>query len=321
MEYTGSAIVTGGTMGLGYHAATEIARKHPDWLVVLCSRTDKEHAADSVNKTLRQNNVIFLPLDLSDTKNVRAFVDEWTSKNYPPLRALLLNAGLQFPKETVFNGEGIEATFAVNHVGHTLLFHLLCPLLARNARVLVTASGVHDPAQKSGLPDATYTSAEDLAHPPPAMTNRPGTGHYANSKLANIMWTYALDKRLRERVPDRGITVNAFVPGLMLGTGLAREHSPAVRFVFNHVMPCFVPVLKVAYTHNIHPPAESGASLARLAVGDDVAGVSGKYYEGRKEIQSSVPSYTERFHDDLWKWTIKHLAQDEAQAARFEGLK
>ena len=262
-----------------------------------------------------------MPLDLSDTKEVRAFAEEWASKNHPPLHALLLNAGLQFPNEMVINGEGIEATFAVNHVGHALLFHLLCPLLARNARIVVTASGVHDPAQKSGLPDATYTTAEDLAHPPPAMAKRPGTGHYANSKLANIMWTYALDQRLRERVPDRGITVNAFDPGLMPGTGLAREYSPTMRFVWNHVMPCIVPVLKIAYTHNIHTPAESGASLARLAVGDDVAGVSGKYYEGRKPIQSSALSYTERFHDDLWQWTVKHLAQDESQVAQFEELK
>ena len=321
MVYTGSAIVTGGTMNLGYHAAMEIARKHPDWLVVLCSRSDKEDAAGTINKSLGQSNVVFKPLDLSETEKVRRFAEEWASDNPPPLRALLLNAGLQFPYEMVLNKEGIEATFAVNHVGHALLFHLLCPQLARGARVVVTASGVHDPAQKSGLPDAVFTTAEDLAHPPPAMANRSGRGHYANSKLANIIWTYALHKRLRERVPDRGITVNTFDPGLIPGSGLARKYSPALRFIWYHVLPRIIPLLRALYNPNIHRAEESGASLARLAVGDDVEGISGKYYEGRKQIQSSTSSYIEKSHDDLWRWTIKYVAKDEAQAERFEEFK
>lgn len=241
MVYIRSTIVTGGTINLGYYAALEIARQHPDWLVVVCSRSDRERAAEKINTTLRQNNTVFMALDLNDTKNVRSFADEWISKNHPPIQALLLNAALQFPDKMILNSENIEATFAISHVGHALLFHLLCPHLAPNARVVVTASGVHDPLQKSGLPDATYTTADDLAHPPPAMANRPGTGHYTNTKLANIMWVYALSKRINERIPDRGIKANAFDPGLMPGSGLAREYKGIMRFawfkIFPHVSP------------------------------------------------------------------------------------
>lgn len=317
---THSAIITGGTLNLGYYAALDIARQHPDWLVVVASRSDKEHAAESINKTLKQTNTIFLPLDLSDTKNVRAFATEWTSKNRPPIQALLLNAALQFPNEVVLTPSGIESTFAISHVGHALLFHLLAPHLAPNARIVVTSSGTHDPAIKSGFPDANYVSAEQLAHPPPDVAKKPGTQHYTNSKLANIMWTYALHQRLHERVKERGLTVNAFDPGLMLGSGLAREYGPVFRFAWHKVMPKITPVLKVLFTPNIHKPSESGALLARCAISDELAGVSGKYFEGAKEIKSSPQSYDEKKWDDLWEWTVKYTAQDETEAARFEAF-
>ncbi|KFY28237.1 hypothetical protein V491_00559 [Pseudogymnoascus sp. VKM F-3775] len=317
---TRSAIITGGTVNLGYYAALEIARQHPDWLVVVCSRSDSEYAAESINKTLKQANTIFLSLDLSDTKKVRAFATKWSSKSYPPIQALLLNAALQFPNEVVLNPEGIESTFAISHVGHALMFHLLVPHLATNARIVITSSGTHDPAMKSGLPDANYISAEQLAHPPPTIAKKEGTQHYTNSKLANIIWTYALHQRLNEQVAERGLAVNAFDPGLMPGSGLAREYGPVFRFAWHKVMPKITPVLKVLFTPNIHKPSESGASLARYAISDKLSGVSGKYFEGDKEIKSSPPSYDEKKWDDLWEWTVKYCAQDETEAARFNAF-
>ncbi|KAK5632280.1 hypothetical protein RRF57_007994 [Xylaria bambusicola] len=114
----------------------------------------------------------------------------------------------------------------------------------------------------SGSPIAIYTTGEELAHPPPAIVEGPGRRHYANAKLANILWTYALHKRLSEKVPDRGITVNSFDPGLMPGTGLAREASLLMRYARDKVMPKITPVPRVVPTNNIYRPEESGASLA-----------------------------------------------------------
>ncbi|KAI5924563.1 hypothetical protein F4810DRAFT_709521 [Camillea tinctor] len=313
MTYTGTVIVTGGTINLGYHAALHIAREHPEYLVIISSRSDREHAADTINKTLGQKNTIFMQLDLADTSNIRAYVKEFTSQNQPPIRALLLNAGLQFPGRLQKTPEGIESTFAVNHVGHALLFHLLCPHLAPQARVVVTSSGTHDAGRRTGLPPAVYTTGEEMARPLPSAAAWPGRKRYASSKLANVLWTYALARR--------GISATAFDPGLMPGTGLAREAHPALRFLWMYVLPLLMPLLRVVVEDNIHTPQDSGASLARLALGADVEGLSGRYFAGRREIPSSADSYDEAKQEDLWRWTVGYLARDGEERARFEALR
>ncbi|CAM1508892.1 Fc.00g026310.m01.CDS01 [Cosmosporella sp. VM-42] len=317
----GSFIVTGGTAGLGYWAALQIAKSHPDYLVVLSSRSDKDKAADTINKTLGQDNVIFLPLDLSNLANVRKFVKNWEKENYPPIQGLALNAALQFPGALTKTVDDIEATFGISHVGHALLFHLLWPHLTENARIAITSSGTHDPAQKSGLPDAKYTTAEDLAHPPTDMVKVEGRQRYASTKLANILWTYALNRHFAERSPRSGVTVNAFDPGLMPGTGLAREAGPVLKFIWLHVLPHLQWLLRLLISPNIHTPEESGTALARLVVSKDVKGVSGKYYEGIKQIESSKDSHSVEKQEDLWQWTTKYLAQSEDEQTRFRELK
>lgn len=320
MSWKRSILITGGTSGLGYHTALLCAKAHPTSLVVICSRSDKDNAAESIKKGLSQDNVIFKPLDLSRLASVRGFAKDWASNKYPPIESLLLNAGVQYPGDFVKTSDDLEATFGVNHVGHALLFHLLWPFLSNNARVIVTASGVHDPAQNSGLPDAKFTSGDDLAFPPPSVLKESGRQHYSNSKLANILWVYALENHLKGKRPQRVVTVNAFDPGLMPGTGLAREAGPFLRFLWLQVLPRIIPLLRRIYTPNVHTAAESGEALARLAVGADAEGVTGKYFEGMKEIPSSVDSYVEEKQDSLWNWTVKYLSQDETELSSFNTL-
>ena len=216
--------------------------------------------------------------------------------------------------------EGIEKTFAISHVGHTLLFHLLCPYLAPNARVVVTSSGTHDPAQTTGMPDPVYNTAEELAHPPPSAVHIPGWQRYSTTKLANVLWTYALHRRLQQRVPERGITVNAIDPGLMPGTGLGRDAVWYQQFFWRYIFPHIIPLLRIIMP-NIHTPVSSGKALARLAVGEDAEGVSGKYFEGMKEIKSSKDSYDESKQEDLWTWTVAFQSNgSDNEKARFEAF-
>ena len=317
MAFAKSILVTGGTTGLGYETALALAKVHPDHLVVVASRSDKNKAADSINEKLGQKNALYLPLDLSSLKNVRLFTGSWSADHRPPISHLLLNAGIQFPDELVKTTDGIEKTFCVNHVGHALLFHLLYEHLTPDCRVVVTSSGTHDPALKYGLPDAKYVSAHELAFPPADMIEIDGRQRYASSKLANVMWTYAIARRFSADTTSTR-TIDAFDPGLMPGTGLIREGSCVQKFLWTQVMPRTLPLVRLAITPNTHTVQESAAALARLALGEDLEGKSGLYYEGMKPIPSSVESYDEKKQEDLWEWTVSYLAQSDEEKAKFQ---
>ncbi|KAG8529147.1 uncharacterized protein KY384_005782 [Bacidia gigantensis] len=265
--YEGTVLVTGGTAGLGYHAALQIAKQHPDYLVIIASRTNTDSAAEKINGVTGQQNVEFQPLDLSSLVNVRGFYESYSKRSHAPIKALLLNAGLQFPNQAEYSVDGIEKTFAIAHVGHALLFYLLRSSLAPDARIVITASGVHDPAQKTGMPPAKGKK-----------------------------WT-----------------VNSFDPGLMPGTGLGREYRGLIRFMWDNVLPRMLPPLRLLVSSNIFSPEESGQNLTRLAVGNDVKGISGVYYEGKKEVKSSVDSYKELLQEDLYEWTVDAVASNEKE--------
>ncbi|RYO94355.1 hypothetical protein DL766_005001 [Monosporascus sp. MC13-8B] len=99
-------------------------------------------------------------------------------------------SSLGVPRNLTHARNGLEATFGISHVGHALLLHLLAPGLAPDgAPTVLASSGTHDPAQKSGLPDGKYDTAASLA--------LPGRQRYATSKLVNLLWPYALTRRLR----------------------------------------------------------------------------------------------------------------------------
>jgi NAD(P)-dependent dehydrogenase (short-subunit alcohol dehydrogenase family) len=319
MSFTRTVLITGGTSGLGYHCALGIARQHPELLVIIASRNDPTSAAETINKALNQENTIYLQLDLSSLANIRSFAQTWSTKRFPPIQALLLNAGGQYPEAGSIRKteDGIETTFGINHVGHALLFHLLVPYLAEDARIIVTSSGTHDPAQKSGLPDAIYNSAEEIAHPTPETVKYSGRQRYATSKLTNVMWTYALHRRF-QGIPGKKMTVVAFDPGLMPGTGLAREAGSFANWLWIHILPKILPLLRMVLTHNVHTPQVSGANLAWVALSPDVKGKSGVYYEGRKTIKSSKDSYDEKKQEDLWEWTVKNISTSEEERKKFD---
>ncbi|KAM0814131.1 putative Ketoreductase (KR) domain-containing protein [Seiridium cardinale] len=114
------------------------------------------------------------------------------------------------------------------------------------------------------------------------------------------MSTYFLSRRLTQRIPDHRIKVNVFEPGLMPGSGLAHEYTGFMRFAWFKIFPNITTLLRIVFTPNIRKPSESGASLARLAMADDMATVSGRYFEGNEEIRFSTQGYDEKKHGDLW---------------------
>ncbi|PRP89515.1 short-chain dehydrogenase [Planoprotostelium fungivorum] len=277
--YRSIIIITGGTSGVGYHASLYIAKNRPDSLIIIASRTSAG-AAESINRENRRNNVIYLPIDLSDRDDVRRFAAQLSS--YPPISALVLNAGLQITSGLFFTKDGIEKTLAVNHVGHALLFSLLKPKLTDDARIVCTSSGMHDAEGKKRLPQPHYTSAAQLAHPTPSETNHTnmeGRRRYAVSKLCNILFTYALHRRFTQMKSPRRWTIISMTPGLVPGTQLARDASPFVRWIWNHILPWMIPIIRWAVP-NTHSAKESGENLAKLVIDRDYTDTSGIYYDG-----------------------------------------
>src|SRR5207245_4618222 len=176
------------------------------------------------------------------TESVRRLVKEIEAGKVP-LRALVCNAGLQLSRGPHLSPDGFELTFAVNHLGHFLLTNLLLARLLANApaRIVVVASGVHDPKLRTGMPKADIADLETLAATGgPRKDTFDGRLAYVNSKLCNLWFAYELARRLEAAGlsnADRRLTVNGFDPGLVPGSGLARDYPPVLRFVWDRILP------------------------------------------------------------------------------------
>jgi NAD(P)-dependent dehydrogenase (short-subunit alcohol dehydrogenase family) len=233
---------------------------------------------------------------------VRAFIDSIRNvraAGLPPLHAIVCNAGVQV-SSTEWTEDGVEMTFGVNHLGHFTLVQGLLDELAHPARIVVVSSGTHDPTKHTGMPDPSYTSAADLAHPS-ADESPEGRRRYTTSKLCNLLFTYELDRRLGHG--GQGVTVNAFDPGLMPGSGLARDYPPMQRLAWRYLLPA----LRVL--PGVHSTRTSGRNLAALANDPRFDGVSGEYFDELRPIRSSPDSYDRGKALDLWETSERLLTQ------------
>lgn len=303
---TSSVIVTGGHTGIGGTCTRHLvaAGRH----VVVASR-DLARARRELGELAER--VELRPLDLDSLAAVRDFTDllAASSADRPPLTAVVCNAGIQIVGPPERSADGFERTYAVNHLAHFLLVRRLLPQLVAPARIVMLGSGTHDPAQKTGIAPPRYRGGRRLAEPDAETLAREGalrTGHraYSTSKLCNIMFAYALDERLR--AAGSTTTVNAYDPGLVPGTGLARQYGAAARFLFTRVAPALVPVMKPFF--HAQTLDDAGRNLARMVTEPSLATVSGTYIAGTKPIRSSEESYDRARWRDLWDGS-EHLVE------------
>ena len=301
-----AVLVTGGNSGIGWECARELAAQ--GWQVTIASR-DRALSQDAVRRITAEtgnSDVSELGVDLGSTESVRALARDLETRDLP-LRALVCNAGLQAlaPRTST---DGFELTFAVNHLGHFLLANLLLPRLRAHApaRIVVVASGVHDPKRLTGMPKAAITDMATLAAggAPGAPFN--GQLAYVHSKLCNVWFTYELDRRIAAAGIAGTVTVNAYDPGLVPGSGLAREYPSGLRFVWNRVLPGAARVLS-SLVPIVSTAGKSGRALAQLVVDPGLAGVSGKYYPSHTRwaaASSSVESYDVARARALWEASV-----------------
>ncbi|MGV0746434.1 SDR family NAD(P)-dependent oxidoreductase [Mycolicibacterium sp. XJ870] len=288
-----TAIITGANTGLGLECARALLNSDPTWHVVLAVR-DTARGADAAAALGHSGRTTVSELDLASLRSVRDFADRLPALGLPPLHALVCNAGLQMVGGAQTTADGYEMTFGVNHLGHFALVHSLLDALVTPARIVVVSSGTHDPDKFTGMPAPHYTSAQHLLYPPPeGLTGEEGRRRYTTSKLCNMLFSYELDRRLGRG--DRGVTVTAFDPGLMPGSGLARDYSRGMRLAWRLLMPA------LRLLPNVNSTRRSGTHLAALVADPTLDGVTGAYFEGVRRIRSSKDSYDEGKAADLWQ--------------------
>ena len=311
MSYLSTILITGTSSGLGFGTAIKIAQARPNLRVVICSRTGAD-SADKINAITGHSNVVYLPLDLSTHADTRSFAKEYISRDFPKISSLVLNAGIQLADKLHITPDGIESTFAINHVNQALLFFLLRPHLLPDARIVIISSGMHSPDYYY-KPGVNYISANDLAHPSESKMSPYDRGLkiYAETKIANLLFAYGLHHRSNK------FNIMALDPGVM-ASGLHRNQAglrgAVTRFGIRNSR---------WFLSDSHPIEVPASALSKMAIDPEFASREkrgGKYYYvDLKERKSSEQTYDKALQKDLWDWTIQNVAQGDEKTT-FQAL-
>ncbi len=293
-----TVVITGANAGIGFATAKYLAAL-PQWHVVLaCRNTLKATAAiAAIRATHPAARVSFAPLDLFSLASVRRLPTILAEMPIPSLGGLLLNAGgLNMEAASpAFTEDGFERTFQLNFLGHFLLANLLIPHMSAGARIIFVSSDLHDPAatRMGKIMAPKFGPVGDLARAGGAAAKLKPIARYATAKMYAMMAAYELDRRLR--AAEKPITVNSWSPGVVPTTQAGRGMNPVMKRLISARW--FVNFMG----SHLATEEEAGQALGDLLVSAKYSGVSGKYFDGLKEVRSSVESRDERKARAVWE--------------------
>ena len=279
-------LITGATSGIGKVTARELAKQGATVVVVGRNRQKAEATVDEIEVQSGNENVEYLLADLSSQQEIRGLAREFEAR-HDRLDVLVNNAGAVYA-EYGETEDGIERTFAVNHLNYFLLTNLLLDVLEAGApsRIVNVASGAHQGAELDFDDLGTKQSYGFMKA-------------YGRSKLANVLFTYELARRLE----GTGITANALHPGAV-----------ATSFGSNNTVWYARPMLALFRLFATTP--EKGAETSvYLASSPEVEGVSGKYYVNKRPVASSEASYDEVSAKGLWRISEELTGLSEKETA------
>ena len=288
MKATTRVVMTGGTSGLGLHAVAALLDGDSGVRLVVGSQDARRGAtaiSDLVGHTASRR-VEVLELNLGDLKGVGAFARA-AEERLDGVDVVVANGGVQYPDARRRTADGLEATFGVNVVGHFALLQAV-GVTARPMRVVLTSSGTHHDLRRYrlGFPRPKWRDLDELVCPDDGRPDRQaGSIAYSTSKLALVHLGHELARRQH---PDG--TVVVYDPGLVPGTGLARELPAPARVVFTWL----APALRVLPT--VTSPERAGRNLARLVLDP----VEGPYVALDRVVPSSRESYDPARERHLW---------------------
>ncbi len=274
-------LVTGGNSGIGMESALGLAKLNATIVIVCRNLAKGEAAVSEIRRKSGNENVDLLVADLSSMRSVRELALAFLG-DYPGLNVLINNAGTYLPKRVV-TVDGYEAVFATNHLGHFLLTNLFLERLKTSApsRIINVTSDAHRGAEidfEDLMGEKKYSAFKS----------------YSQSKLANVLFTYELARRLE----GTGVTVNCLHPGVVrtgFGKDMGGLFATGVKLMGPFMM----------------SPGKAAQALVYLASSPELEGITGKHFAKGKERESSPESYDKVSAERLWKVSTELTKMNE----------
>jgi NAD(P)-dependent dehydrogenase (short-subunit alcohol dehydrogenase family) len=265
-------LVTGSTDGIGKETATALASLGAE-IIVHGRNPEKTQKTVREIKDLSNNEQIsYLIADFTDLNQIREMATELQEK-YSRLDVLINNAGV-YNSRRIDTDTGVERTFLINHLAPFTLTNLLLPILKASApsRIVNVSSQVHSMGR---------LDFEDLGFKKGYF----GMMAYSRSKLANMLFTYELDRRLK----GSGVTVNGLHPG-HVATNIWGDAAPLIGSAVKRLMKWIS-----------LSPEEGADNSIYLASSADLDNISGQYFMKREPVRSSTRSYDRETAARLWQ--------------------
>lgn len=268
-------LITGGNAGIGKATAIGLAKQGAEVIIACRNETKAKAAVEDIKKESNSSKISYLNLDLSSFKSIRQCVADFKSK-YSKLDVLINNAAV-IVSDWQFTEEGFEAQFGVNHIGHFLLTHLLLDNLqtAEKPRVVNVSSKAHFGCKNFDFDSLTQANAANKSYST--------MGYYSQAKLANVLFTRGLAKRYPK------IISNSLHPGVV-GTSFVNKST---NLFFNIGWSILKPFLMT--------PEKGAATSIYLATSPAVEGVTGGYFDNKKQYKPSPLGRDDALVEKLWK--------------------
>jgi NAD(P)-dependent dehydrogenase (short-subunit alcohol dehydrogenase family) len=265
------AVITGTTHGIGRVTSRELARAGRTVVMLCRDLPGARRVREEILRQLPQAAIHVVHCDLASLRSVRECAAT-VRRDYTPIGLLINNAGMVSVQHRM-SADGFELTFATNHLGPFLLTALLMDSLAPDARIVNVASRIHFRGR---------FEPETITNPRARYASRAA---YAQSKLANVLHTFALARRLS----GRGICVNCLHPGV----------------VATNLLPRWLRVIKPLLSQVIDVERGARTSLY-LALAAEVAGVSGRYFDEHQNQEPAAPLASDlQLQESLWKMSAE----------------
>ncbi|XP_019169364.1 PREDICTED: short-chain dehydrogenase TIC 32, chloroplastic-like [Ipomoea nil] len=288
-----TAIITGGTSGIGAETARVLAKRGARLILPARSMKTAEETKCRILSESPEAEILAMALDLSSLASVRSFVAEFESLNLP-LNLLINNAG-KFTHKHATSEDGIEMTFATNYLGHFLLTKLLLKKMTETAkqtgvqgRIVNVSSGIH-----------SWFSGDPIRYLRLITNNKSqydATRAYALSKLANVLHTKELAQRLKRT--GANLTANCVHPGIVR-TRLTREREGLITDLVFFLTSKFLKTIP-----------QAAATTCYVATDPRLENVSGKYFADCNEASTSKMGSNLTEAARMWLASDKLVSRD-----------